>query len=223
MKRELPLENEQLMKNRSFSITVMVLGALILAAFSFHCGFSSEQDKPSEQGCLDQKNTPSYQVYFSENPEYIAQSFDFPVGIPDAKGYYNAQGFGENNHLGDDWNGVGGGNTDLGDPVFSVANGWISHAYDAGAGWGNVVRVIHQLENGETVESLYAHLNEIQVIPFTGISKGERIGTIGNADGAYLAHLHLELRDSIEMPLGGGYSLNKKGYLDPSEFIRIRR
>ncbi len=27
------------------------------------------------------------------------------------RGYYNAQVFGKNNHLGDDWNGVGGGNT----------------------------------------------------------------------------------------------------------------
>ncbi|WP_240642318.1 hypothetical protein [Nonlabens xiamenensis] len=32
----------------------------------------------------------------------LALSFDFPVGKPEAKGYYNAQAFGVNDHLGDD-------------------------------------------------------------------------------------------------------------------------
>lgn len=52
----------------------------------------------------------------------LSDGFNFPIGKPDAKGYYNAQKFGENNHLGDDWNGNGGGNSDLGDEVFSCAN-----------------------------------------------------------------------------------------------------
>ena len=62
--------------------------------------------------------------------EFLANSFDFPVGKPDGYGYYNAQKFGENNHLGDDWNGVGGGNTDYGDSIFSVANGQVIFAED---------------------------------------------------------------------------------------------
>ena len=41
----------------------------------------------------------------------VSDGFDFPVGPPDAKGYYDAQSFGKNRHLGSDWNGVGGGNT----------------------------------------------------------------------------------------------------------------
>jgi hypothetical protein len=49
-------------------------------------------------------------------PTY-AEHFDFPAGKPDGEGYYNAQGFGKNNHLGADWNGNGGGNTDLGDTI----------------------------------------------------------------------------------------------------------
>ena len=51
------------------------------------------------------------------------------------------------------------------------------------------------------------------------VSKGIKIGTIGNADGIYLAHLHLEIRDKINMDMGGGYSENTKGYLDPTLFI----
>jgi hypothetical protein len=45
----------------------------------------------------------------------ICDGFDYPVGKPNGKGYYNAQKFGENTHLGEDWNGVRGGNSDLGD------------------------------------------------------------------------------------------------------------
>ena len=60
----------------------------------------------------------------------IANHFDFPVGKPDAKGYYNAQAFGKNNHLGDDWNAVTGGNSDLGDPIYAIANGKVTFAED---------------------------------------------------------------------------------------------
>ncbi len=41
-------------------------------------------------------------------PDDIANAFDYPVGKPDAVGYYNAQPFGKNHHLGDDWNAVTG-------------------------------------------------------------------------------------------------------------------
>src|SRR5690554_7245335 len=95
------------------------------------------------------------------NKEYITNGFDFPVGKPNAKNYYNAQAFGENYHLGDDWNGNGGGNTDLGDPIYAIANGYVISAKDIRGGWGNVIRIIHVLSNGEIYESIYAHCNEI--------------------------------------------------------------
>ncbi|HEY9169431.1 MAG TPA: hypothetical protein VIN72_08085 [Lutibacter sp.] len=41
------------------------------------------------------------------NPEYVSDGSDFPVGKPNAKGYYDAQPFGKNRHLGSDWNGKG--------------------------------------------------------------------------------------------------------------------
>ena len=57
--------------------------------------------------------------------------------VNDAVGYYNAQEFPENDHLGEDWNGVRGGNIDLGDPIYSIAHGYVSKtAKNIGGGVG---------------------------------------------------------------------------------------
>ena len=153
----------------------------------------------------------------------IADSFDFPVGKPDAKGYYNAQPFTENNHLGDDWNAVTGGNSDLGHPIYAIANGVVTAAADEGAGWGNVIRIEHHVPNEDNVESLYAHCLENRVKKGDIVKKGQQIATIGNADGAYLAHLHFEIRKSVGMPLGPGYSTDTTDYLNPTEYIKAHR
>lgn len=144
----------------------------------------------------------------------------------DAEGYYNAQAFGVNSHLGEDWNGNGGGNTDLGDSVQSVAHGVVFQADHAGKGWGKVVRVLHNSGDNEApryVESLYGHLDSIDVRVGQVIRRGQRLGTIGTADGRYLAHLHLEIRDILDLPVGPGYSAKTRGYLSPTDFIRDNR
>lgn len=164
----------------------------------------------------------------SDRPPMAATAcdgFDFPVGLPDATGYYDAQPFGKNAHLGSDWNGNGGGDSDLGDPVHAIAAGVVSSASDHGGGWGNVVRVVHACGEvpGHQVESLYAHLETIEVRAGQRVGRGQQIGTIGTAGGQYRAHLHLELRARPGMPLGGGYGEDTAGYLDPSAFIRDHR
>lgn len=155
--------------------------------------------------------------------EYIATAFDFPVGKPDAKGYYNAQGFGANHHLGDDWNAVTGGNTDLGDPIYAIAAGQVNFAEDIGGGWGNVIRILHQIPDGKQYESLYAHCDSLLAKAGDWVKCGQQIATIGTADDQYYAHLHLEIRDSIGMPIGGGYATDARGYLDPTQFLHAHR
>lgn len=155
--------------------------------------------------------------------EFIANQFDYPVGKPDSEGYFNAQKFGKNNHLGDDWNGLGGGNSDLGDPVYAIASGYVTFAQDYNPSWGNVIRMTHFLPDGEQVESLYAHCNEMFVTENEWVSVGDKIGTIGNAHGRYKAHLHLELRDRVGLSIGKGYDSNTEGYIDPTEFIEAHR
>lgn len=166
-----------------------------------------------------------YDTLFVQNPRYLSDGFDFPVGKPHAKGYYNAQPFGRNTHLGDDWNGRGGGNTDLGDPVYAIANGYVSEAEDFGGGWGRVVRIVHKIPGAPRpyVESLYAHFDKMNVQKGDWVRRGAQIGTIGNNGGMYYAHLHLELRHTPDLPLGEGYARDTSGYLDPTWFIRQHR
>ncbi len=163
---------------------------------------------------------------FQQNQSYLSSGFDYPVGKPNAKGYYNAQPFGKNNHLGDDWNGNGGGNSDLGDSVYVISEGYVTQAINFYGGWGRVMRVAHAIPKGDSlmiVESLYAHMDTMYVRRGQWIKKGDKIGTIGNAGGIYLAHLHLEIRDNAGYELGGGYSSNTQGYLDPTKFIKENR
>ncbi|MGB1646581.1 MAG: M23 family metallopeptidase [Crocinitomicaceae bacterium] len=167
------------------------------------------------------KNQISHQVNF--DTIQFTSGFDFPVGKPDAVGYYNAQEFTENDHLGEDWNGIQGGNTDLGDPIYSIANGYVSFAKNIGGGWGNVIRIIHYINPNKEVESLYAHCDEIFVEEGEFVHKGIQIGTIGNNNDMYLAHLHFEIRDNLDLPVGGGYSTNTSGYINPTEFIMNNR
>lgn len=187
---------------------VFLIGFLFL-----QCSFSTKKEVKLKETTEKQIDSLSYPK------EFIATSFDYPVGKPDAKGYYNAQKFTKNNHLGDDWNAVTGGNSDLGHPIYTVANGYVKIAKDYGGGWGNVIRINHKLPNGKMIESLYAHCDTIFVKPKSWVKKGEKIGTIGNANGQYYAHLHLEIRDNINLPIGGGYSSDTTGYLDPTKFI----
>ncbi len=159
----------------------------------------------------------------------IAENFAFPIGktefatqAKDKKDeWYNAQDFGENNHLGEDWNKNSGGNTDCGEPVYATANGEIVFAEDAGIGWGNVVIITHTLPDGTKVQSLYGHLQEITKNS-GAVKKREQIGKVGNANGRYLCHLHFEMR-TADCPMwnqaGEGYSTERKGWIDPSDFV----
>lgn len=198
-----------------------------LSADSNHLTRASGSNQTNETAFSKSKNTPAYyDSIFSTNLEFEADGFDFPVGKPDADNYFNAQTFGENYHLGEDWNGKGGGNTDLGDPVYSTANGLVVFAEDVCCGWGNTVRIIHKLPNHseyDYVESLYAHMHNINVKSGEFVKRGQQIGTIGTAHGRYKAHLHFEMRDVLNMSIGQGYSDDQNGYFAPTAFIKQNR
>ena len=124
----------------------------------------------------------------------LADGFDFPIGKPDAQGYYKARGFRSRGHLGEDWDGIRGGDTDLGDPIYSIGDGVVVFARDCHMGWGNVIIVRHSYREGGTIkniDALYGHLNSMLAHRGQAVSRGQKIATMGNAHGLYDAHLHL--------------------------------
>ncbi len=184
-----------------------------------------DTDSPNKENSA--QRSVQYEKLFSNNPTFSSDGFDFP--LPETGGYNNSQPFdNEHNHSGEDWNGPRGGDTDLGDPVFSIANGWIANAEDYGGGWCNVLRIIHNV-NGSYVESIYAHLNTMKKSQGDWVVRGEQIGTIGKcgdecrSDGFGCAHLHLEIRKQPDMPLGSGYSSKDEWLVEPTQYIKHNR
>lgn len=154
-----------------------------------------------------------------------AARFDPPLGTDHGGLTYNAQQFWEMNearggrHLGDDLNGIGGMNTDLGDPVLAIADGLVIYAGDPSPGWGNVVVLAHHAPDGRVLQSMCAHLDRIEVVPGALVARGMRLGTVGTAHGNYPAHLHFEMRAGDEVVIAGGYALQPLNRLDPSATV----
>ncbi len=156
----------------------------------------------------------------------LATRFDYPLGSENGALAYNAQPFTHNHHLGDDLNGIGGENSDLGDPIYAVADGTVLLAREGGPGWGNVIIVLHAItENGTRryVQSYYAHCDTILVRAGEDVHRGQRIATVGTGGGHYFAHLHFEMREFVTPFIGAGYRANTEGWLNPSEFIAKHR
>lgn len=158
----------------------------------------------------------------------LANGFDFPVGKPDAEGYYVFRGYYPGGHLGEDWNGKGGGDSDLGDPVCASGDGVVVFSEDYLRGWGNVVIIRHAYvdESGKValLDSLYGHLDRLVVRKYQLVKRGQQIGTIGTAHGKYAAHLHFEMRKNIKIGMArGSFDQGYSNYFSPRQFIATRR
>ncbi len=161
----------------------------------------------------------------------VADGFDFPVGKPDSAGYYKSRGLRLRSprHFGEDWNGRAGGNTDLGDPVYSCANGVVTFAHDVRQGWGNVVLIRHAYRDPESgqvkfIDSLYGHLDKMMVKTGQNVKRGQQVGTIGTNRGMYPAHLHFEMRHNITIGMArNGVPSDLVNWADPTQFINKYR
>lgn len=172
-----------------------------------------------EQGEIDHRFQFPSAWQTAEIP--LALRFDTPLGSDQAGMIYDAQKFWEMNeargghHMGDDLNGIGGMDTDLGDPVCSTADGLVLYAGEPAPGWGKIVVVAHKTKDGRTLHSMYAHLHRIDATPGALIARGGKIGTVGTANGYYPAHLHFEIRESDNVDIGAGYAANPLNRIDP--------
>lgn len=159
----------------------------------------------------------------------VAVRFDYPMGSQNAALTYNAQPFRITRHLGDDLNGIGGQNSDLGDPVHAAGAGQVVYRGVPGPGWGNVIILAHRVPEVEApggfavYQTMYAHLERILVQPDQIVLRGEQIGTVGTASGRYLAHLHFEVRPGPYVNPGAGYADVPLNRLSPDKFVREHR
>jgi murein DD-endopeptidase MepM/ murein hydrolase activator NlpD len=181
----------------------------------------------------------------------VADGFDFSVGDADGhggyvdlrthrahEGWYVATRFAEHDslgiHPGEDWNGTGGGNTDLGQDVHAVAAGRVAFSEHCGERWGHVVMIDHLFyENHERrrIRSVYVHLAQPRVHVGDLVTRRQVIAAVGrDPDGLYTAHLHLELRWDATLsptfwPSSAGHDAPwvREKYAAPSSFIAARR
>lgn len=213
--------NQRASKQRTKRRIALALIFLLALAAGIYFRFLPEQRRRPPRDPAFQLTSP---LLLASLP--TATRFDFPLGSEDGALTYNAQPFTENKHLGDDLNGIGGENSDLGDPVFAVADGSVIFAMEGSPGWGNIVIVMHAYEeNGarKFVQSYYAHLQKIMVKAQENVRRGQQIGTVGTANDRYLAHLHFEMRKFVTPFVGLGYRENTNGWLNPTEFIAQHR
>ncbi|HHY10014.1 MAG TPA: M23 family metallopeptidase [Firmicutes bacterium] len=137
----------------------------------------------------------------SQPPGWLADGFDFPVGDRDGRGW-EVTGYdflqwssaSQTWHPGEDWNIPKAGDGDLGEPVYSVANGEVVFS-----GWntalGNVILIKHALSENEFVWSQYAHLDRRDVATGDLVYRRQMIGTVGKGpNNRFSAHLHFEMR-----------------------------
>jgi murein DD-endopeptidase MepM/ murein hydrolase activator NlpD len=193
---------------------------------------SRAQAQKTDPPKVESPQEPTVNVQLTNGPmetafTKLADGFDFPVGKPEAEGYYKARGFRSGGHMGEDWDGIRGGDTDLNDPIYCIGDGIVVFARDVHLGWGNVVIVRHAYrENGgvKHIDSLYGHLNSILVSRGQRVVRGQQIGKMGTAHGQYDAHLHLEIRKNLEIGMSRSkFQKNFSNYYDPSQFIASHR
>ncbi len=158
----------------------------------------------------------------------LADGFDFPVGKPDADGFYKARGYWPNGHLGEDWNGRGGGDTDLGVPIYATGRGVVIFSQNIGVGWGNCILVRHIFREADgkiaMVDSLYGHLHERKVKLHDLVEKGQIVGTMGGNSGMYPVHLHFEVRKNLHIGMNRSqFARDSSNYYSPTAFINVRR
>lgn len=81
-------------------------------------------------------------------------------------------------------------NLNTGDTVVAAFDGKVRYSKYNSSGFGNLVVIRHY--NG--LETFYAHLSELTVVPNQFVKAGDVIGLGGNTGNSYGSHLHFEMR-----------------------------
>lgn len=123
---------------------------------------------------------------------YRIAAFKLPFAMPVKDSFRWTSGFGYRRdpkgagtrmHEGTDMAGA------YGTPIYATADGVVTHA-----GWDNGYGRLVKIKHDFGVETRYAHLSQIRVEVGQRVSRGERIGDMGNSGRSTGTHLHYEIR-----------------------------
>lgn len=109
-----------------------------------------------------------------------------PFDIPVKANFRFTSGFGQRwgrLHAGTDFAGP------IGTPIYATADGVVTHA-GWSSGYGRLIKIQHEFG----IETRYAHLNAMRVSVGQRVSRGDRIGDMGNSGQSTGPHLHYEVR-----------------------------
>ena len=109
-----------------------------------------------------------------------------PFDIPVKSNFRFTSGFGQRwgrLHAGTDFAGP------VGTPIYATADGIVTHA-SWSSGYGRLIKIQHEFG----IETRYAHLNAMRVSVGQRVSRGDRIGDMGNSGRSTGPHLHYEVR-----------------------------
>lgn len=109
-----------------------------------------------------------------------------PFDIPVKANFRFTSGFGQRwgrLHAGTDFAGP------IGTPIYATADGVVTHA-GWSSGYGRLIKIQHEFG----IETRYAHLNAMRVSVGQRVSRGDRIGDMGNSGRSTGPHLHYEVR-----------------------------
>ncbi|MFN4153296.1 MAG: DUF5930 domain-containing protein [Paracoccaceae bacterium] len=123
---------------------------------------------------------------------YRLAAYKAPFAMPVKGNFRWTSGFGTRNdpkgmgrrmHEGTDMAGA------YGLPILSTADGVVTHA-GWSSGYGRLVKIRHEFG----IETRYAHMSAIKVKVGDRVSRGDRIGDMGNSGRSTGTHLHYEIR-----------------------------
>lgn len=123
---------------------------------------------------------------------YRIAAFKAPFGMPVKTTVRYTSGFGGRDdplgrgprmHEGQDLAG------DYGAPIYSTADGVVTFA-----GWSNGYGRLVKVQHAFGIETRYAHMSQIRVEVGQKVSRGDRIGDMGNSGRSTGTHLHYEIR-----------------------------
>ena len=109
-----------------------------------------------------------------------------PFDTPVKANFRFTSGFGQRwgrLHAGTDFAGP------IGTPIYATADGVVTSA-GWSSGYGRLIKIQHEFG----IETRYAHLNSMRVSVGQRVSRGERIGDMGNSGRSTGPHLHYEVR-----------------------------